>query len=54
MLALRQAKQAFQKFLSANCYDPAYWDLRFTAWEVSSDFTTRLRRYEIEDEVKNE
>ena len=52
MLALGKAKKAFNKFLEDNYYDPGYWDIRFTAWEVDCNFTRRLRRYEIEDECK--
>lgn len=50
--ALNNAKEAFNKTIGDEGYDSAYWDIRFTAWEVDSNFTTRLRRYEIEDEVK--
>jgi len=54
MEALEKAKEAFNKRLEYEGYDPAYWDIRFTAWEVGDNFTTRLRRYEIEDEVKDD
>jgi len=53
MLALNKARKAFNKFLEDNYYDPGYWDIRFTAWELSSDSFQRLRRYEIEEECKD-
>jgi hypothetical protein len=52
MRALVAAREAFNAYLGEDGNDPAYWDIRFTAWLVSSDFTTRLERVEIEQEVK--
>ena len=50
--ALGKAIAAFQDFLEEEGYDAAYWDYRFTCWEVGENFTVRLRRYEIEGECK--
>lgn len=52
MKALNKARGAFNDYLEKDGFEPALWDIRFTAWEVDYNFTTRLRRYEIEDEVK--
>jgi len=52
MTALVKARDAFQAYLESLGNDPAYWDYRFTAWEVDSSFTTRLKRIELESEVK--
>ena len=52
MRALVAARDAFWKVLEADGCDPAYWDIRFTAWQVDSSFTHRLARVEIEREVK--
>ena len=41
MEALVKARDAFHQYLEGLGYDPAYWDIRFTAWEVDSEFTTR-------------
>ena len=54
MKALNEARKAFQKYFSDRGYDPAYWDYRFTCWEVDSSLTSRLHRYEIEGECKGE
>lgn len=54
MQALLKAKEAFNQHLEDLGYDPAYWDIRFTAWEVDSNFEHRLTKIEIEGEVKNE
>ncbi len=53
MKALCAAKKAFFKTISDEGYDSAFWDIRFTAWMVDSEFTTRLKRIEIEEEVKD-
>jgi len=50
--ALLMAQKAFQKHLEDYYFDPAYCDIRFTAWVKSDDFAERLKRFEIEDEVK--
>lgn len=52
--ALRDAKKKFQEVLESHNYDPAYCDIKFVAWVVDTSFTARLRKIEIEDEVKNE
>ena len=52
MAALSAAQEAFNKHLEGEGYDPAYWDIRFTAWECSTEDFQRLRRYEIEAECK--
>lgn len=49
---LLKARDAFEKYLEDCGYDSAYADIRFTAWVVDSGFTTRLRRMEIEGELK--
>lgn len=50
--ALDCAKQSFQAVLNDYGYDPAYCDILFTAWIKDVNFEHRLRRLEIEDEVK--
>ena len=50
--ALEVAREAFQKHISDYCYDPAYTDIRFTAWIKDVSFENRLKRIEIEEEVK--
>ena len=52
MEALAAAQAAFESVLSADGNDPAYWDIRFTAWLKDSTLSMRLSRYEIEEEVK--
>jgi hypothetical protein len=52
MKALIAAKEAFKKCLEDEGYDPAYWDIRFTAWELDANLEHRTQRYEIEGEVK--
>lgn len=49
---LLAARKAFEDTISKYCYDPAYTDIKFTAWAVDSSLTIRLRRFEIEGEVK--
>ena len=51
-IALEKAHAAFQKCLSDEGYDAGYWDVRFTAWTLSVANYERMKRYEIEDEVK--
>jgi len=53
-IALEKAYAAFQKCLSDEGYDAGYWDVRFTAWTLSVANYKRMRKYEIEDEVKEE
>jgi len=50
--ALRNAKAKFREALEDHYYDTAYCDINFTAFIVDSSFTTRLRKIEIEDEIK--
>jgi hypothetical protein len=52
MAALDAARQAFNARIEADGCDPAYWDIRFTAWMLSTDEFKRLRRFEIEEECK--
>ena len=52
--ALIKARGAFDKYLEDYGYDPAFWDTRFTAWQVDSSLSQRLRKFEIEGEVKDE
>jgi hypothetical protein len=51
--ALLKAQDAFEKELEDNCFDPAYTDIRFTAWVLDDSFEARLRRFEIEGECKD-
>lgn len=51
-LALRDAKRAFNDTLSKHLYDSAFCDIRFTVWVKDATFEHRLRRMEIEDELK--
>ena len=53
-VALEKALYAFQECLSDEGYDAGYWDVRFTAWTLSVANYERMKRYEIEDEVKEE
>ena len=50
--ALAAAKDAFYKVIEAEGCEGAYWDVRFTAWLLTSDFKQRLTKVEIEYEVK--
>jgi len=50
--ALDLAKQCFQDTISKYGYDPAFVDIQFTAWIKDISFEHRLRKIEIEDEVK--
>ena len=54
LIALEKAHTAFQKCLSDEGYETGYWDVRFTAWTLSVANYERMKRYEIEDEVKEE
>jgi len=51
-IALEKAYVAFQECLSDEGYDAGYWDVRFTAWTLNVANYERMKRYEIEDEVK--
>lgn len=47
--ALEKAIEAFEKHLTDCGYDLAFWDLKLTAWGVSSeDFRTPLWKVEID------
>jgi len=52
-LALRNAKKVFEDTLSRYLYDPAYCDIRFTAFIKDMNFEQRLRKIEIEGELKD-
>ena len=48
--ALAAAKKAFQATISDYYCDPAFCDIKFTAYIKDCNFDERLRRIEIEDE----
>ena len=50
--ALNKAWEAFEECLEKEDYDPANWDIRFTAWLKDANFEYRITKFEIEDEVK--
>ena len=50
--ALEAAKKTFQDTISSYDYDPAYCDIRFIAWIKDVNLENRLKRIEIEEEVK--
>ncbi len=50
--ALVKAREAFTKYLEDLGNDPAYFDIRFTAWLLDSNFEKRLEKIEIEQEIK--
>jgi len=50
--ALESAFKAFEKHLSDCGYDPAYWDIKFTAYIKDSNLEKRLARIEYETELK--
>ena len=52
--ALLEARERFKEVLTGYNIDAAYFDTRFTTWVIDDSLTTRLRRIEIEEEVKNE
>ena len=54
MQALFHARKAFRDYVEAEGFDPAYYDILFTAYVVDSNFEKRLARIEIEDELKGE
>lgn len=49
--ALCQAQKSFDRYLEDLGNDPAYWDIRFTAWMRDSATLERYKRVEIESEV---
>ena len=51
-LALKNARKVFNDTLSKYGFDSACCDIRFTAFVKDSSFERRLRRIEIEDELK--
>jgi len=50
--ALVEAKAIFEMFLEGRGKDSAYWDMKFTAWQLDSDGIKRIQRFEIENEAK--
>ena len=48
--ALYEARQRFNVYLESLGFDPAWCNIRFTAWLMDSSFTQRLARFEIEEE----
>ena len=52
--ALMKARKAFENALEKYGYDPAYWDIRFTAYLKDSDLKQRLTKIEYESELKEE
>ena len=50
--ALRDAKERFCEVIESYNYEPAFCDIKFIAWIVDTSLTTRLRKIEIEAEVK--
>jgi len=50
--ALNASRETFKDTLSKYLYDSACCDIRFTAFIVDTGFTTRLRKIELEEEVK--
>ena len=54
MQALLHARKAFHDYVSAEGFDPAYYDIRFIVWIVDINFEKRLARMEIEGELKGE
>jgi len=50
--ALVAARKAFEAYLEKDGNDPAFWDIRFTAWLLDEGFEHRMERVEIEREVK--
>lgn len=52
--ALRNAQKRFCEVIESYNYEPAYCDIKFIAWIVDTSSYIRLRKTEIEAEVKNE
>lgn len=50
--ALLEARKAFEDYVSKYSCDPAYWDLKFIAYQKDHSFKERLQRFEIESELK--
>jgi len=50
--ALVSAKKAFNTTIEDYNHDPAFTDIKFTAFILDSTLTTRLRKIEIEGELK--
>ena len=51
--ALLVAQKRFNETVGEYGFDPAYCDIRFTAWVKDSSLTERLGRFEIEHECKS-
>jgi len=51
--ALNKARERFNAVLFDEYgIDPANCNIKFTAWLMDNTFTTRLAKFEIEEEVK--
>lgn len=50
--ALCHALKAFEDYLVDNYYDPAFWDIRLTAWLKDSANLKRYKKFEIESEIE--
>ena len=53
-IALKNARKAFNDTLSKYGFDSAYCDIRFTAFITDVNFEQRLRKIEIEGELKDD
>ena len=53
MHALIAARDAFNEYIAWNGTDPAYFDIRFMAWQLAADNFERFARVELEQEVKD-
>lgn len=50
--ALHAARVAFEKYFEDQGMDAAYFDYKFIAWTLDSNFDTRLSKVVLEHEVK--
>lgn len=50
--ALEAAYRAFEKHLCDCGYDPAYWDIKLTAYIKDASLKHRMARIEYEHEIK--
>lgn len=46
--AMNLARSAFEKYLSDQGYDPAYWAIRLTVWQLASTTFQPLEKMEID------
>ena len=51
--AMLAGRDAILQRISDFGYDPAYWDVRITLWQVDANLSTRLHRFEYEGELKD-